>query len=614
MSNSLSPPGNGNRVRRPLKRWRPGIQVYLVLMNLILLGLLFPVASFVFLYEITSLRDAQLARTMTQMRQDLERRGTTLSQSMALSVEQAIAGYDFSFVNSMMQRVVSNDREILYCLAMNGERQVLSHNELDKVGSKLDYSLDRQVASLFQDDFSPRRPTSGVAVPVRIVEGIFSQGDSLEPVLEVVVPLYNGDRLWAVLRCGLSLAGLKEEMAVAKRDWTEQMGRVKIFLLSMSGGFFVIGVMVAARFTHFFVRSTQTLSAGVRRIAEGELEVALPSGEMFCAEFVHLALAINRMTEQLRASYHQLDNYSRGLEQKVDERTQELRAAQAELVQQAHEAGMAEMAVGILHNIGNAITPAKVGAGLCLRRLQESPLRNNLEKAMLQLRELIENPAAFPEKEKHRLSEIAGLLASSVRLEFDAAIGQLEEIRNKHEHIEGIIGLQMRYARLFGDNEEVVLNQVTEDALKMLGESLRSRGVRVETEFSPLPPVNIEKAKLLQVIINLIKNGYEAMEEVDPEQRWLRITTGMEAGDSPLVLLRIRDHGAGITPGEVEKIFKFGYTTKKSGSGFGLHSCATYLMANHGSITVESEGPGQGCEFVVRLPAVPSRGGEANGG
>ncbi len=590
-----------------MRDWRPRMQTYLVLMNLILLCLLFPLASFVFLHEITTLRDTQLTRTMTQMRQDLERRGVSLSRSMAMNMEQAIVGYDFTFINSMMQRVVSDDREILYCMAMNAEGDVLAHSESDKVGIKAETPLDLQVGRLFQQDFPQSRPAKGVIVAARIVEGQAFSRNQLGTVMEAVVPLYNGERLWAVLRCGFSLSALEAEKTETKKEWAGQRGRVKLFLVTISGGFFFVGVLVAALFTRFFVRSTLTLSDGVRRIAGGNLKLVLVEEAMFCAEFVRLAVAINTMTGQLQRSYQELDDYNRSLEQKVLDRTQELKEAQGELVQKAHEAGMAEMAVGILHNIGNAITPAKVGAGLCLRRLQESPLRNNLSKAMGQVRDLIEAPTRVPETEKRRLLEIIGLLATGIRSEFDGAIREIELIRNKHEHIEGIIGLQMRYARLFGDNEEVDLNEVTLDALKMLGDSLRGRAVRVEEDFAQLPPVKIEKAKLLQVIINLIKNGYEAMDELVSGERCLRIATRAESDDPPRVMLSIKDNGGGIDPAEAEKIFKFGYTTKKTGSGFGLHSCAIYLMANHGSITAHSAGPGQGAEFVVTLPVDDGR-------
>ena len=136
----------------------------------------------------------------------------------------------------------------------------------------------------------------------------------------------------------------------------------------------------------------------------------------------------------------------------------------------------------------------------------------------------------------------------------------------------------------------------------MMEDSLTKRSIEIVKNFSEQPLVKMEQTKLIQIVINLIKNAYEAMDHLEKEQRKLIITSFFEKGPPDYVVLSIKDFGIGLTPEEKEKIFQFGYTTKTRGSGFGLHTCANYLIANNGSITAISEGRGKGAEFLIRLP------------
>lgn len=197
---------------------------------------------------------------------------------------------------------------------------------------------------------------------------------------------------------------------------------------------------------------------------------------------------------------------------------------------------------------------------------------------------------------------IIELLPAGIEEEYNRLTQELRLIRDKHEHIESIVKLQMRYARLLGASDEVDVNQVAEDALRMLEDSLRKRSVGVERHFAQVPTVRNEETKLLQIFINLIKNAYQAMDEVPIGQRLLVLTTTVESGDPDQVLLVVKDNGCGFTEEERAKLFVFGYTSKQEGSGFGLHSCANYLIANGGSLEAASPGPGLGAEFTVRLP------------
>ncbi|MBU0730868.1 MAG: GHKL domain-containing protein [Proteobacteria bacterium] len=591
---------------KSLVGWRPSFRLYLILMNVVLLCLLFPSIALLLLHREASFRDSQLERNIVQMRRSLEIRSASLSRSLAISAEEAIAGYDFSFLNNMLNQVASNDPELRYSMVMGFDRKVLVHSNPKRLGIILDDPLTHRAVSLFGRDFPLILADKQHVEHVRYHEGIGFFDEGTDTILETVTPIYNGIRLFGVLRCGYSLAGLENEITTAKNVWAIEQKRLKISLLSLTAVFFSVGVVVAVLFTRSLVRAIDVLNIGVKRVAKGDLEHEIQYQGMVCKELIGLSQDMNMMTYRLRTSYQQLDEYSRSLEEKVDERTHELREAQSHLMEQAHEAGMAEMAVGILHNIGNAMTPAKISTIYLMKRLRESPLRSHLGKKIPLVYSVVDQDSTLNSLEKKNLLRFIELLPQSIREEYDQAIDELGRIQSKHDHIESIISLQMRYARLLGNRVEVDLNRLIDDSLVILGEALVKRSIRVIKMYEDLPAIRIEEAKMVQIIINLIKNAYEAMDELEPSDRRLMLSTSVEKGNPDQVVLSVKDCGIGFTEEEKGSLFQFGYSSKSRGSGFGLHSCANYLIANKCSITAQSKGENMGAEFVVRIPVSAS--------
>ena len=582
--------------------WRPSIRFYLVLMNLVVLCLLFPSVSILYLHQEAEVRDAQLQRTIQQMRHALEIRNGALVRNMALSAGYAVTGYDFTFLNNMVQQVVAEDTEIKYSVIMMADARAVAHSDPKKVGTILNGPKDREAAAMMRRVF-PATTDEAYQPEVHFIDETNAPETAAQqpPTMEALAPVYNGAKLYAVLRCGFSLEQLSAEIQAIKQDQAYRSRQFKIYLASITALFFTIGVVIAAMFTRAFVQSMAVVSSGVSRVAQGDLEHEIQPDRLVCAELLKLSEAFNAMTGQLRASHKQLDEYSRSLELKVAARTKELQDAQANLVQQAHEAGMAEMAVGILHNIGNAITPAKVGLYRLSNRMQTKPLLDNLPTALTEIADLIPRVTSLSEAEKTRLLNIIRLVPAAMAEEYALNAEEIEGIGGKLNHIDSIIGLQMRYAQLFGDVESVDLPSVVNDALILLDDALQKKSVRIIKHFSPVPPVRIEKTKLIQIIVNLIKNGYEAMDNVPPVKRVLVLSIRREQASANNLVLSVKDNGIGFTPEAQQKLFKFGYSTKAKGSGFGLHSSANYLIARNGSISAASKGLNKGAEFVVRL-------------
>jgi signal transduction histidine kinase len=260
------------------------------------------------------------------------------------------------------------------------------------------------------------------------------------------------------------------------------------------------------------------------------------------------------------------------------------------------------MAVGILHNIGNAITPAKVSTALLIKRINESRTCNHIKEMMARLGRILSDPTRSSQEETEKLKQIIAVLPDAVIEEYEHINSEIKRIRDKHEHIESIIHLQLRYARLSGNIENVNVNKVVNDSLEMLEESITKYSVAIIKELDPaLPAVRIEQAKLLQVMVNLVKNAVEAMRDAESGERILDVATHLDS-NGKFISITIKDSGMGFAPENKKKLFIYGYTTKKEGSGFGLHSCANFLIANKGSIEAISNGPGTGAEFIVHLP------------
>ncbi|MCW5203396.1 hypothetical protein VU12_10700, partial [Desulfobulbus sp. US4] len=534
------------------------------------------------------------------MRKGMETRSAALVRSIGLSVGQAAAGYDFTFLSDLMAEVVRNDQEMVYCLVMDDKRQVLAHPDKNKLGTRLEDTMARgnteQLWPSFPKTYSDRQVLEVFFLEEKDVLGKTS-------LLEAVLPVYNGDKLWGVLRCGYTMHFLNHKMNQEYLRWDKQIHAMKVYFISMMAVLLLISVFVAVLFTRPLLRALDVLRRGVHQVRDGDLEHKIRK-DLVCNEFSDLADLFNGMTISLGSSRKKLADYNKSLENKVDERTRELKEAQDIMIRQAHEAGMAEMAVGVLHNIGNAITPAKISASMLITRLKNSPLRNNLARVLHSLRDMLElSQGDVGEDRSLRMQKILELIPKSITEEYGQVETALEKICDKHNHIEDIIRLQRQYARIpLGAQQHLDINRVARDALEMLQESLQQRDVDVELVFQDVPLVRLEEVHFLQILVNLIKNSYESFDGGNVKNKKIILTSFLEGNESHNVVLSIKDNGCGFTEKEKENFFRFGYSTKARGSGFGLHSCANYLIANNGSIDAFSAGPGMGSEFILRLP------------
>jgi len=315
---------------------------------------------------------------------------------------------------------------------------------------------------------------------------------------------------------------------------------------------------------------------------------------------------INAIAEQLgkiidhKQSEEELKRYQEQLEQIVRERTSDLKKTQKELINKAMETGMAQMSAMILHNIGNAITPIKVHIeGIKPKELERT--LHYLKECYLDLNDHAQDLNHYINKDprgKEVFAYMGKLINSLIKREI-----QMEETCNKVDggvsYISDILTLQQAYAVREQENRErTSLNSLIYDAIRMQTGTLEKKGITVKENLSSdLPNLIIDKNRLMQVIINFIKNSYEAIDELGDDDREKVISFRSFAEDKN-VGFQITDTGIGIEPERIGMIFDFGRSSKGS-SGFGLHYCKMFVEANRGTLNITSQGRGKGT--TVRL-------------
>lgn len=278
-----------------------------------------------------------------------------------------------------------------------------------------------------------------------------------------------------------------------------------------------------------------------------------------------------------------------------------LKAAQKELVETAHRAGMADVASAVLHNVGNVLNSINVTTELIQGKISNSKLSK-----LRQLSDLLQTHAndlgAFVSEDprgQHVLVYLNELNRILVKEQSDIQ-AKLLRLTKHVQHVINVVSTQQAYARVSGVEEQLILNEVVEDAIQVTEAALDRHAIRVVREFGELLLARSNKNRLIQILVNLMSNGKYALVESGKADRVLTIRLYRCGVDR--CRIEVEDNGTGIAPENLPKIFRHGFTTKKHGHGFGLHSSALAAKELGGSLTVHSGGVDQGATFCLELP------------
>jgi signal transduction histidine kinase len=182
------------------------------------------------------------------------------------------------------------------------------------------------------------------------------------------------------------------------------------------------------------------------------------------------------------------------------------------------------------------------------------------------------------------------------------ALQELDSLKSNIDHIKDIVAMQQRYAKLGGVAELIDIRHLFEESMRINANAFERHAVKVVREFADVPQITVDKHKVLQILVNVLRNAKDACESLAEQQR--RVTVGIERYAAG-VRVAITDNGAGIVGENMSRIFTHGFTTKKTGHGFGLHSGALAAKEMGGVLRAESPGPGRGATFVLELPLKP---------
>jgi signal transduction histidine kinase len=278
-----------------------------------------------------------------------------------------------------------------------------------------------------------------------------------------------------------------------------------------------------------------------------------------------------------------------------------LAEAQSSLLEASRIAGMAEVATGVLHNVGNVLNSVNVSCTLIMDQLKESRV-GNLQKLSDILMENINNLSWFltDDPRGKKIPEYLNSLAFELDEEYQVLQQEAEALQSRIEHIKEIVAMQQSYGQISGINETFPVEQLMEDALRIHIGALARHNINIQKEYEEVPLVTVDKHMVLQVLLNLISNAKYACSDTDREDKV--ITLKILKKDSDYIEMRVEDNGVGITKENLNRIFQHGFTTKKTGHGFGLHSAALAAKNLGGNLIANSDGYGLGAVFTLELP------------
>lgn len=275
------------------------------------------------------------------------------------------------------------------------------------------------------------------------------------------------------------------------------------------------------------------------------------------------------------------------------------------LVDASRLAGMAEVATGVLHNVGNVLNSLNVSASVIADGLRASKCDSLVRLAALLADHRADLAVYLTQDPKgRRIPELLSSLAAHAVAERTRLLAEIVSLQQGVDHIKEIVSMQQAYATMRGVVEPLDPALLFEDALRMTGDSLSRHRIELRRDLPFVPSVLGEKAKVLQILVNLLRNAQQACDRSDAAARHIAVRLAA-AHDGSRIRFSVTDNGVGIPAANLTRIFGHGFTTRPDGHGFGLHSSANAAREMHGTLDAHSDGPGRGATFTLELPAAP---------
>lgn len=277
----------------------------------------------------------------------------------------------------------------------------------------------------------------------------------------------------------------------------------------------------------------------------------------------------------------------------------ELARMHEELLGSARKAGMAEVASSVLHNVGNVLNSVTTSSAMIAEMVRNSKSPDLARAVALVQTHKDDLPGFFGLNPKGRqLLPYLLQLAEHLGREQAQIVEETRALVRSVDHIKEIVAAQQSYARVSGAQEMVSLPDLLDDAVRI--NALGAHQIEVVREYAEMPLIATDKHKVLQILVNLIRNARYALDEGQKPRKCLVLSCGPNGGHMAKMI--VTDNGVGIPAANLAHIFDHGFTTRKTGHGFGLHSSIAAAKALGGSLSACSEGAGSGAAFTLELP------------
>jgi PAS domain S-box-containing protein len=284
---------------------------------------------------------------------------------------------------------------------------------------------------------------------------------------------------------------------------------------------------------------------------------------------------------------------------------EELNRVNRELAHSAHLAGKAEVATDVLHNVGNVLTALNGSANLVLERLQTSKVPF-LGKTMALLPATPDELGRFfaTDAKGRKIREYLGMLGDILEHERAEMTAEMRSLDHQLEHVKSIVARQQAFAHTGGVVEVVQIDTMLAETLGMSSMSLQRHAIEVVTEVAELPPLRLDRHKLIEILTNFIANSRQALNATTTDRK--RIVMRAFCNDQGKLQIDVVDNGVGIAREHLGRLFSYGFTTKRDGHGFGLAGSLLAARSIGGIARGHSDGPGKGATFTVELPFQPA--------
>jgi len=365
----------------------------------------------------------------------------------------------------------------------------------------------------------------------------------------------------------------------------------------------LIGILIASRLQRLISRPIADLASAAQKVRD-EDDYSVRAKMDTRDELGQLVDGFNSMLDRIEVINQEISQSNLELQQEIKDRKEaetQLKATHKQLLETSRLAGMAEVATGMLHNVGNTLTSVNVSATIIADKLRSSGTQH-----LVKLNSLIQEHATdlatfFKEDPKgEKIPAFLDNLTQVLQKEQNLYKDEIESLRKNVNHIRDIIETQQNYSKVVGVKELVRSTNLMDNALFLNEASILRHDVRVNKDYDFHETIIVERHKVLQILVNLVRNAIQATRRNKAHDR--EIVLYVQRHGDRIIEFQVTDNGVGIAKKNLKRIFQHGFTTKKTGHGFGLHSSALFAKEMGGQLSAYSDGLGKGASFVLQVP------------